>query len=164
MGALDTYHSYEVGVQWTGNLGTGTHTYTGYERAHVIQAQGKPPLQGSSDPQFRGDSSRYNPEELLVASLASCHMLWYLHLCAEANIVVTGYSDCATGKMIVQKDGGGCFDEVTLYPQVTIEQNANAQLAKQLHNQAHQLCFIANSVNFPIRIQTTIIRAKSDVT
>ncbi|PZD72555.1 hypothetical protein C1752_03390 [Acaryochloris thomasi RCC1774] len=163
MEASDTSHSYRVGVQWTGNLGTGTRTYTGYERAHVVQVQGKPPLLGSSDPQFRGDGSRYNPEELLVASLASCHMLWYLHLCAEASIVVTDYCDDAVGKMIVQKNSSGCFAEVRLFPQVTVEQSANALLADQLHDRAHQLCFIANSVNFPVHIQAATIQKQSEV-
>ena len=91
-------HNYKLSIRWTGNKGEGTKNYTAYERSHVIQVENKPDISGSSDPAFRGDSTRYNPEELLVASLSSCHMLWYLHLCAEAKVIVIDYVDHATGK------------------------------------------------------------------
>jgi organic hydroperoxide reductase OsmC/OhrA len=158
MRASEACHSYTVSVQWTGNLGTGTSAYTDYERAHTIQVQGKPALLGSSDPNFRGDGSRYNPEELLIASLASCHMLWYLHLCAEANIIVTDYTDQAVGKMIDQGSKGGHFAEATLYPKVTMQPGVSSPLADEFHYRAHRLCFIASSVNFPVHIQATIIQ------
>ncbi|PJJ47878.1 OsmC family protein [Hymenobacter chitinivorans] len=149
-------HAYELTVEWTGNSGTGTSGYRQFERSHTIQAASKPPLLASSDPAFRGDATRYNPEDLLVASLASCHMLWYLHLCAEAGIIVVAYSDTATGIMAETPDGGGHFREVTLHPLVTVAAAHMQAPAAALHERAHQLCFIANSVNFPVRHQPTI--------
>ncbi len=149
-------HIYQTNLVWTGNLGDGTKTYRGYSRAHEILVAGKPIIVGSSDPHFRGDKSRYNPEEMLVASLSACHMLSYLHMCADAGIVVTDYKDDATGRMIETADGGGHFVEVTLKPQVTISSESDVELANTLHHKAHELCFIANSVNFPVRADATI--------
>src|SRR5215207_8986097 len=113
-------HIYQTNLVWTGNQGTGTKTYTGYSPAHEISIEGKPVIVGSSDPHFRGEPSRYNPEELLVAALSACHLLYYLHLCADAKIVVIDYQDSATGKMIETSDGGGHFTEVILRPRVVI--------------------------------------------
>ena len=138
-------------MRWTGNTGQGTRTYTGYQRTHEYQVPGKPVIPGSSDPNFRGDATRYNPEELLVMSLSSCHMLWYLHLCAEARIVVMEYVDDATGTMVESGMAGGRFTEVTLRPRVTIEAGGDMALAQSLHERAHHLCYVANSVNFPVR-------------
>ena len=149
-------HSYAVQLNWTGNLGQGTSGYRAYSRNHAISAPGKPILPGSSDPNFRGDPSRYNPEELLVSSLSACHLLWYLHLCAEAGIVVIDYSDQASGTMVETPDGGGHFSEVVLRPAVTIGVGGDTALAERLHERAHHLCFIANSVNFPVRCSPTI--------
>ncbi len=149
-------HSYQIEVQWTGNTGEGTQSYRAYERSHQIKAGDKPLILGSSDPSFRGDKTKYNPEELLVASLASCHMLWYLHLCSEAKIIVVDYSDRAVGKMIETQDGGGRFTEVILKPVVTITSTSDRTVATSLHEQAHHLCFIANSVNFPLRCEPSI--------
>lgn len=146
-------HIYETNLVWTGNLGDGTKTYTGYSRAHEISIAGKPAIAGSSDPHFRGDASRYNPEELLVAALSACHMLYYLHLCADAKIVVTDYTDSATGKMIETPDGGGHFTEVVLRPRVRISKESDTEKAGEIHHRAHELCFIANSVNFPVRAE-----------
>lgn len=146
-------HHYHVQILWTGNTGQGTASYTTYERSHEIKVEGKPSISGSSDTAFRGDKSQYNPEELLVASLSACHMLWYLHLCAEASIVVTNYVDQAVGTMVTREMGGGRFTEVTLQPTVTITTSGKRQEAEQLHSKAHQLCFIAKSVNFPVRCQ-----------
>ena len=143
-------HNYQINLNWTGNTGEGTKTYTGYKRDHEISSSGKELIKGSSDPNFRGDKTRYNPEEMLVASLSSCHLLWYLHLCAEAKIVVVDYKDAASGKMIETADGGGRFTEVTLNPHVVISTDSDADLAKELHSKANKLCFIANSVNFPV--------------
>jgi organic hydroperoxide reductase OsmC/OhrA len=109
-------HTYKLTVRWTGNTGSGTLNYKSYERSHVISAENKPEIFASSDPVFRGDKTKYNPEELLVASLSGCHMLWFLHLCAEAGIVVTGYSDNPTGIMTETENGGGKFKEVVLRP------------------------------------------------
>jgi organic hydroperoxide reductase OsmC/OhrA len=149
-------HSFAVAVAWTGNTGGGTSDYTSYLRSHEISAEGKPVIQGSSDPAFRGDRTRYNPEELLVASLSACHMLWFLHLCADANIVVTDYRDHAEGTMRLTEDGGGHFEEVVLRPAVTIRKGGDPELAQALHERAHHLCFIANSVNFPVRAEPTL--------
>lgn len=148
-------HHYEVHVKWTGNLGQGTSAYRTYSRDHEISAAGKDNILASSDPKFRGDAKRYNPEDLLVASLSSCHMLWYLHLCSEANIVVVDYVDAAGGTMTENVDGSGRFKEVVLQPQVKIKSGEIA-LAKELHERAHHMCFIANSVNFPVRCEPQI--------
>ena len=149
-------HSYQLTLQWTGNTGQGTLNYKAYDRSYEIEVRGKPVILGSSDSTFRGDRTKYNPEELLVASISSCHMLWYLHLCADAGIVVTDYRDRATGKMCETKNGGGRFTEVILQPEITITAESNLEQAKQLHHQAHELCFIANSVNFPILTRPSI--------
>ena len=149
-------HLYTVGVRWTGDLGGGTSGYRSYKREHEIQAAGKPPIQASSDPAFRGDASRYNPEELLVASLSACHMLWFLHLCADAGLVVTDYRDDAEGALAETDDGGGHFTQVTLRPAVRFAAGANTELASRLHEKAHQLCFIANSVNFPVLCEPSV--------
>jgi organic hydroperoxide reductase OsmC/OhrA len=154
----DKTHSYEVRVRWTGNRGDGTRTYAGYGREHEIVALGKPILLGSSDAAFRGDRSRYNPEELLVASLSACHMLWYLHLCSSEHIVVVQYLDAASGVMLESTDGSGRFSEVVLRPQVVIEHGGDTRLAiaTVLHEKAHRMCFIANSVNFSVRCEPII--------
>ncbi len=149
-------HRYYTQVLWTGNLGQGTANYKSYERSHEIVVEGKPIILGSSDPAFRGDQAKYNPEELLVASLSTCHMLWYLHLCAEASVVVTHYLDQAVGTMLETEDGGGCFAEVVLKPVVVITPNSDRNQAEQLHEQAHRFCFVANSVNFPVLCEPSI--------
>jgi organic hydroperoxide reductase OsmC/OhrA len=146
-------HDYEVNTVWTGNTGDGTSTYEGYARDHIIQGEGKPSIKGSSDPAFRGDPSRYNPEELLVASLSSCHMLWYLHLCSANGINVLEYKDRASGRMEEAADGAGRFVQVVLRPDVWITPESDPVRAKALHAEAHRLCFIANSVNFPVTIE-----------
>ena len=148
-------HRYSVIVTWTGNTGTGTSTYRSYERAHEISAEGKPAIGASSDPVFRGDRTRWNPEELLVAALSSCHQLWYLHLCADAGIVVVEYVDHAEGWMEETPDGSGQFTRVVLRPKVTISSGAAAK-AKELHHEAHAKCFIARSVNFPVENEPEI--------
>jgi organic hydroperoxide reductase OsmC/OhrA len=157
----DKQHRYSVHVTWTGNLGQGTSSYRAYSRNHEIAAAGKPVLPGSSDPTFRGDPDRYNPEEFLVSSLSTCHMLWYLHLCAEAKIVVVEYVDEASGVMTERSDGGGRFTEVTLKPHVVIASGGDLAGAEALHERAHHLCFIANSVNFPVRCDPRIRIAES---
>ena len=149
-------HRYAVDVRWTGNLGRGTADYRAYARSHEISVAGRAAIPGSSDPAFRGDAARYNPEELLVAALSACHMLWYLHLCADAGIVVREYEDAASGTMIETADGGGRFREVVLRPRIAVDPGADATVAARLHERAHELCFIANSVNFPIRVEPRI--------
>jgi organic hydroperoxide reductase OsmC/OhrA len=152
----DKTHLYQVEVTWTGNTGQGTAGYKDYERSHEILGAGKPVISGSSDAAFRGDRTKYNPEELLVASLSTCHMLWYLHLCADAQLVVTCYIDHPVGKMIETDAGGGKFAEVILKPVVTARDSGNLAIAEQLHEKANHLCFIANSMNFPVRCQPFI--------
>jgi peroxiredoxin-like protein len=159
--AVHKAHCYKVDVNWTGNRGQGTANYTSYERSHEISAVAKPIIPGSSDPAFRGDGSRYNPEELLVASLSTCHMLSYLHMCAVARIVVTNYADKAEGVIVITDDGGGHFTEVMLKPVVTVTKDSDTALAKDLHEKAHHLCFIANSVNFSVQVEPTIVVEKS---
>lgn len=149
-------HAYSVTVTWTGNLGDGTSGYRAYSRDHVIASGDKPPLPGSSDPAFRGDPTRYNPEDLLVAAVSACHMLWYLHLCAVRGIRVLDYVDEASGVMAEGPDGGGRFTRVVLRPRITLAEGADTALAGALHEEAHAKCFIANSVNFPIEHRAEI--------
>ena len=143
-------HRYELTVQWTGNLGEGTSSYRGYSRDHDVLIPGLPVLPGSADPTFHGDRSRYNPEQLLLAALAQCHMLSFLHVAVKHGVVVTDYRDEATGLMKLNRDGSGQFESVTLRPQVTLADERHLELAGQLHHEANQLCFIARSVNFPV--------------
>ena len=152
----DKQHRYTTRVTWKGNRGAGTRGYRDYGREHEISAPGKPAIPGSSDPGFRGDASRWNPEELLVASVSACHKLWYLHLCATAGIVVLAYRDQAEGVMEETSDGSGRFASVTLHPQVTIAAGGDTTKARALHEPAHEKCFIANSVSFPVRCEPVI--------
>lgn len=150
-------HTYTCAVTWTGNAGEGTASYKAYSRNHTISGAGKPDLPGSSDPAFRGDKSRYNPEELLVASLSTCHMLWYLHLCAVGGVVVLAYRDEPVGTMAEDEVKGGYFTKVTLHPKVTISKGSDAAKARELHHPAHDKCYIANSVNFPVACEPEIV-------
>ncbi|CAM3478257.1 OsmC-like protein [Bordetella sputigena] len=148
-------HRYRVEVEWTGNRGSGTSGYAAYGRDHLIRAEGKADIAGSSDPAFRGDPTRWNPEELLLASASACHKLWYLHLCAEAAVTVLEYVDRPEGTM-VDGPGAGRFTSAVLRPGVVIAAGSDAGQARQLHHSAHEKCYIANSVNFPIRCEPTI--------
>ena len=149
-------HNYNMKLVWTGNKGEGTATYRGYERSYTVSIDNKPEIHGSADPMFRGDKTKYNPEEMLVAALSSCHMLSYLHLCASNEIVVTAYEDNATGTMVEDKIRGGYFTEVALNIAVTITDATKKQRAEELHHDANKACFIANSVNFPVKHNVTI--------
>lgn len=150
-------HLYENQLEWTGNKGVGTKTYKSYDRNYTLTSSGKSQtIKGSADPTFLGDATKYNPEELLVASISSCHMLWYLHLCAQNNITVTHYTDEAKGEMEENKSGSGKFKKVTLFPIITIQETESIELAESLHEKAHEMCFIANSCNFPIHCSSTI--------
>lgn len=151
------HHHYRATVSWTGNLGSGTSDYKGYSRNHEISMEGKPVIPASSDPAFRGDTSRYTPEDLLVSSLSGCHMLWYLHLCAVNKIHVVDYKDYAEGEMMENADGSGQFTRVTLHPKVTVSESWMMEKAKSLHKDAHHMCFIARSVNFPLDHQPEVI-------
>ncbi len=147
-------HHYRVSVEWTGNKGSGTSGYRAYARDYMIRSAAKPAIPGSSDPAFLGDAARWNPEDLLVASVSACHKLWYLHLCADAGIVVLAYEDDAHGTMIEGERSR--FTKIVLRPRVAIRASDDAELAKRLHHAAHEQCFIANSVNFPILCEPTI--------
>ena len=154
---MSKIHHYLVSVKWTGNNGTGTNDYHSYDRSHTILVDNKVSIEGSSDPAFRGDDTKHNPEELFVAAISSCHMLWYLHLCSTAGVIVTGYADNVTGTMIETSNGGGKFTEVVLHPTVTVTNESMIENARALHQRANELCYIANSCNFPIQHQPVFI-------
>jgi organic hydroperoxide reductase OsmC/OhrA len=143
-------HHYSLIANWTGNKGEGTNGYKSYERSHEIIIEGKEKITGSSDPSFLGDKTKHNPEELLLASISSCHMLWYLHLCSDAGIIVTNYTDNAKGVMEETGDGSGKFTSVILYPIITLKDINQKDVANALHIKANELCFIANSLNFKV--------------
>jgi organic hydroperoxide reductase OsmC/OhrA len=149
-------HEYTAEIRWSGNRGSGTSSYRDYDRAHDVSAEGKPTIAGSSDPAFRGDPARWNPEELLVASLAQCHMLWFLHLAAISGVVVTDYVDRPAGTMLEQDDGAGQFTRVVLRPAVTVADASMRERSQHLHEDAHAKCYIARSVNFPVLHEPTI--------
>ncbi|PWC16346.1 OsmC family protein [Brenneria corticis] len=148
-------HHYQVHVKWTGNKGSGTESYKSYSRDYEISAGKKQRIAGSSDPAFLGDATRWNPEDLLVASASACHKLWYLHLCAEAGISVYSYLDRAEGTMTEGEKG--CFTGITLRPEIAIRSGDDIALARELHHRAHELCFIANSLNFPVFCEPVIM-------
>ncbi len=154
--AMPRRHTYEVSVAWTGNRGSGTSGYRDYGRDHQVTAEGRPPIEASSEPQFRGDPARWNPELELIAALSQCHMLWYLHLCAVSGVVVTSYADDAHGAMEETEDGGGQFTEVVLRPRVTVSSPGMVDAAVRLHKEAHAKCFIARSVSFPVRHEPVV--------
>ncbi|MEO7045711.1 MAG: OsmC family protein [Ferruginibacter sp.] len=147
---MNKQHHYNARIVWIGNSGDGTKSYRSYQRSHQVSVQNKPIIEASSDPSFLGDASKYNPEELFLASLSSCHMLWYLHLCADNGITVVEYVDDATGTM-EENENGGKFTEVILHPQVTITDSDKINAANELHHKANQYCYIANSCNFPVK-------------
>jgi organic hydroperoxide reductase OsmC/OhrA len=155
----DRQHHYRVSVRWTGNEGTGTSSWRDYSRSHLISAPGKPTIDGSSDSSFRGDATKWNPEELMLAAICACHKLWYLSLCAQAGVIVTAYEDDAEGIMIQESGGAGQFTSVTLNPRVTVAAGSDLEKARALHHTAHEMCFIARSVNFPIQNNPTVIAA-----
>lgn len=152
-------HRYTVRSEWTGDRGSGTSGYRDYDRSVTIAVDGKPELLASSDKPFRGDPSRWNPEDLLLAALSECHLLSYLHACVQAGVVVVGYEDEASGVMALDGRGGGAFREVVLRPRVTVADASMTDAATAAHAQAHEWCFIANSVNFPVRHEPTVVVA-----
>lgn len=152
---MQIQHSYEVAVEWQGNRGSGTSDYRAYGREVLVTAVGKPEIAGSADRAFRGDAERWNPEDMLLAALSQCHLLSYLHAAASHGIVVTAYTDSASGIMEQTADGGGHFVSATLRPVVTIS-SGDPELAQRLHEQASAQCFIAASVNFPVSHEPTI--------
>ena len=149
-------HRFQVTTQWTGNLGTGTSSYTAYSRNHELAAAGKATRIEGSSSVARGDHSRYNPEELLVGALSACHMMWVLHLCADAGIVITEYSDEAFGEMAEHPGGAGEFTRVVLQPHMTITDPARIEEAHAIHARAHEVCCLARSMNFPVEHQPVV--------
>lgn len=154
---MERKHQYSLKVKWNGNLGVGTSSYNSYERNHTVSAERKADILCSSDPTFRGDKTKYNPEELFVSAISSCHMLWYLHLCADNGIVILDYEDNPIGIMIEDEQGSGHFTDVTLYPVVTVKEKSMMEKANEFHEKANELCFIANSCNFKIHHSPTCI-------
>ena len=152
-------HTYQVTVTWTGNRGEGTSNYRAYARDHLIEAEGKPNIQGSSDPHFHGDRTRWNPEELLLGALSACHKMSYLHFCAVFGVVVMDYVDHAEGTMEEDGKDGGRFTEVGRKPRITITADSDVAMAERLHHTAHEKCFIASSVNFPVRCEPAFVQA-----
>ncbi|MFM2224006.1 MAG: hypothetical protein RJA07_208 [Bacteroidota bacterium] len=148
---MSKQHHYQLKIEWTGNNGTGTSNYKAYERSHTVSISNKPDIFASSDAPFLGDVTKHNPEDFLLASLSSCHMLWYLHLCADAGIIVVDYVDNPTGVMLQTDTGGGYFTEVVLNPIVIVTEKSMIEKANELHEKAHEKCFIANSVNFAVK-------------
>ncbi|MBY0690091.1 OsmC family protein [Microbacterium marinilacus] len=149
-------HHYALTATWTGNLGSGTSGYRDYTRDVTLEVDGKPALLASSDKPFRGDPERWNPEDLLVAALSECHLLSYLHACVQAGVVVTSYVDEATGLLREDGKGSAQFEEVVLHPRVTVADASMAEAARAAHATAHDWCFIARSVNFPVRHEATV--------
>jgi organic hydroperoxide reductase OsmC/OhrA len=147
---MNTLHNYKLATKWTGNQGTGTSNYKDFVRSYNIQIENKADILGSSDPEFRGDKTKHNPEELLLASVSSCHMLWYLHFCAENKIIVTDYVDNATAILEETEDGNGKFSSITLNPSITITEKSMVELATELHKKANEFCFVANSLNLKV--------------
>jgi organic hydroperoxide reductase OsmC/OhrA len=158
-----TEHTYQIQVQWTGDQGQGTKDYKSYERSFLIHEQGKPDILGSADPNFRGDPQRWNPEEMLIGSIASCHMLWYLHLLSMQKIIAVKYEDSPQGTLELSAKGEGKIVGATLNPVVVITDGNRLEEAKKLHEKAHDLCFIVNSVNFTVQVKPTVL-ANADTT
>ncbi|HEX5404282.1 MAG TPA: OsmC family protein [Pseudonocardiaceae bacterium] len=148
-------------MTWTGNLGSGTSGYREYGRAHELSATDRPMIMGSADPAFRGDPTRWNPELALLGALSQCHLLSYLHVCTTAGVVVIDYTDDAVGTM-AQQGIGGHFIEVVLHPRVVVASAVMVDNAVTLHQDAHRACFIANSVNFPVRHEPAVSVARSE--
>jgi organic hydroperoxide reductase OsmC/OhrA len=148
---MDHTHNYALKAVWHGNKGTGTSNLKAYDRSHTVSIKGKPDLHLTTDNPAAGDKSKLNPEDLLVTAIASCHMLSYLYVCALDGIVITSYEDNATGTMLEKQAGGGFFKEVTLNPAVTVANASMADKAIELHHKAHEICYIANSVNFEVK-------------
>jgi organic hydroperoxide reductase OsmC/OhrA len=155
---MERQHHYRIVTRWTGNLGTGTSAYGAYSRAHELTGADKAAaIPGSSDPLFRGDRTRYNPEELLLGALSACHMLWVLHLSADAGITITDYQDEPWGEMAEHADGSGEFTRVVLRPRVKIAETDRVDEALAIHGRAHAVCALARSMNFPVEHEPQVV-------
>lgn len=151
--ATTSRHDYTARVAWTGNTGQGTLDYHGYLRTWDIKTEGKSVVHCSNDPLLGGDAGLHNPEDLLIASVSSCHMLWYLHLASTAGVVVVAYEDNPVGTGELGSDGAGRFVSVTLRPTITLAPGMDRARADAVHGQIHRYCFIARSLNFPVTIK-----------
>lgn len=149
-------HDYTARIAWTGNRGEGTRTYRGYDRSWTIATPGKPAVHCSNDPLLGGDPGLPNPEDLLLASLSACHMLWYLHLASTAGIVVHAYEDAPVATGETSTNGAGRFVSATLKPHIVVEAGADIAEAEAIHHRIHEFCFIARSVNFPVFYAPTV--------
>jgi organic hydroperoxide reductase OsmC/OhrA len=143
-------HEFSCQTEWTGNRGEGTSGLRKFDRTWSISTPGRAVVEGSADPQFGGKADRPNPEDLLMASLSACHMLWYLHLATVAGIVVQSYVDKPVGYGEVEKSGVGRFLRATLRPHIVLAAGTDQAKADAIHHEIHKYCFIARSVNFPI--------------
>lgn len=152
-------HTYRSTICWTGDRGSGTSGYRDYDRLYDVLVDGKPTIAGSSDPLFRGDLTRHNPEDLLVSAVSACHMLWYLHLCADAGVIVVAYVDQCDGSLAENADGSGRFTAITLRPQVTVAPGSDPDRAVALHADANRMCPLAASMAFPIHHKPMVIIA-----
>ena len=150
-------HEYPCRIKWTGNRGTGTSAYRAYDRTWNMAMEGKPVVNCSNDPLLGGDPSKYNPEDMLITALSSCHMLWYLHLCSTAGVTVTAYEDFPVGIGESEPSGAGRFVEAILKPKIIITPESDAEKAVSLHDEIHQHCYIARSVSFPVRYEPEIV-------
>ena len=151
-------HDFPSKIVWTGNRGTGTSAYRAYDRTWDLAVDGKEVVHCSNDPLLGGDPGKYNPEDLLITALSSCHMLWYLHLCSEAGVTVTAYEDNPVGIGESEPSGKGRFLEAILKPKITITADSDADKAISIHNEIHNYCFIARSVNFPVKFEVEIVQ------
>lgn len=151
-------HEYSSRIDWTGNRGPGTSGYRDYDRSWTVTTPGKPPIACSNDPLLGGDPALHNPEDLLLASLSACHMLWYLHYASVAKIIVLGYCDDPVGSGESTPDGAGRFVEAVLRPHIVLAAGSDHAAADALHRDIHKVCFIARSVNFPVRCTATYAR------
>lgn len=154
---MEINHDFIPSIVWTGNLGQGTQSYSAYTRTWDISAEGVTPVHCSNDPRLGGDPTKLNPEDLLISALASCHMLWYLHFASEANIVVMGYEDKPIGRGQSLSNGSGNFIHATLRPKISVIEGTDLKKTEDIHHRIHEVCFIARSVNFPIKIETNFI-------
>lgn len=154
---MSKQHDFISKVVWTGNRGEGTKSYNGYDRTWDMAVDGKEVVHCSNDPLLGGDPSKYNPEDILISALSSCHMLWYLHLCSNAKVTVLSYEDNAVGIGESEPSGKGRFIKAILKPTIIITHDSDADKALQLHDEIHQYCFIARSVNFEVEYEPTIL-------
>lgn len=150
-------HHYNLTTKWHGNKGTGTSTVRSYDRSHTVTIANKPELNLTTDNPAVGDKTKLNPEDLLVAAVSSCHMLSYLYVCAMEGVIVVDYVDHAEGIMIENEEGGGKFKEVTLNPEVIVADQSMVDKANELHHKAHEICYIANSLNFEVKCNPVCI-------